>query len=197
MNRRLMLAGLTGAVAALGRTSRGVAEPPKEKLAGGDDRPLVALWRRHDGRRRDSQAPYLRFALWADGRVLYAADPSKWGHELRQGKASALRIARLKAALIDTGVFDLRGTCYLVPDAPCDCLMFDLGSPRQMLYWDEVETAGYGINSDPKPQHRDFKRSWKAVNHLVLVALPDEGAEVEDRIQIPASWYLKEAVQSE
>ena len=92
---------------------------------------------------------------------------------MQRGNLSAARVARLKAALADTGVFDLEGTCYLVPDAPVDCLLVDLGGEkRQILYWDEVETLGYGINIDPKPHHLDFKRCWKAVNHLALVRAP-------------------------
>jgi hypothetical protein len=168
-----------------------------EKQAEGKDRPFLALWRQSDGHDARSEAPYLRFAVWSDGRVLYAKDPATWGHELRRGKLSAARVARLKAALADSGIFDLKGTTYLVPDAPIDCLMVDLGNKKQMLYWDEVEAANYGINIDPKPHHLEFKRSWKAVNHLGLVTLPDEGEAVKERFQVPQSWKLKRAVQSE
>jgi hypothetical protein len=115
---------------------------------------------------------------------------------LRRGKISETRVARLKAALFDTGVFKLEGTCYLVPSAPKDCLMVDLDGKQQMLYWDEVESPNYGINIDPKPHHLQFKLCWKVVNHLVLVALPDEGEVVKERIQIPKSWHLKRAAQS-
>jgi hypothetical protein len=174
------------------------ADRPAAKQAQGEDRPFLALWRQHDGLRlAGSEAPYLRFAVWNDGRVLYAKDPARWSRELRRGKISAARVARLKAALADSGVFDLKGTCYLVPDAPCDCLMVDLGGKKQMLYWDEVEAAGYGINANPKPHHLEFKRCWKAVNHLGLVALPDEGEAVRERFRVPQSWYLKRALQSE
>ena len=114
------------------------------------------------------------------------------------GKLSPTRVARLKAAVADTGVLDLKGTCYWVPDAPADCLLVDLGGEkRQLLYWDEVETPGYGIRSDPKPHHLGFKRCWKAVNHLGLVALPDDGEAIKERVQVPKSWYIKRAVQSE
>jgi hypothetical protein len=163
-----------------------------------DDRPFLALWRQHDGGPfGGSEGPDLRFAIWGDGRVLYAKDPAKWGSELRRGKISPSRVARLQAALADAGVFDLKGTCYLVPDAPCYCLMVDLGRKRQMLYWDEVETPGYGINIAPKPHHLEFKRCWKTVNHLALVALPDDGEAVKERVRVSQSWYLKPAVQSE
>jgi hypothetical protein len=180
------------AVAIWGGPVRLAADPPEVKTVRGD-RPMVALWRQHDG---GLGGPYLRFAVWADGRVLYAQDPDKWGHELRRGKLTAARVARLKAAIADTGVFDLKGTCYLVPDAPCDCLMVDLGDKKQMLYWDEVEAPGYGINFDLKPHHREFIRVWKAINHLGLLACPDEGEEVKERFQAPQSWYIKPAIQS-
>jgi hypothetical protein len=178
-------------------TTLGIAEDdPMPGKPDGADRPFLALWRQSGGR-AGLDTPYLRFAVWADGRVLFATDPNKWGHQLRRGKLSPARIARLKTALADTGVFDLRGTCYLVPDGPVDCLMAELGGKQQTLYWDEVETPGYGINIDPKPRHREFKRCWKAVNHLALVALPDDGEVVKERIPVPESWYLKPAVQSD
>lgn len=197
MNRRRMLAGLAGAVAACDVAPIASADAPETKKVEAEDRPMVALWRMSDGDRFDSRAPYLRYALWADGQLQYAVDPTKWGHELRRSMISATRVARLKAALVDSGIFDLKGTCYLVPDAPCDCMMVELGDKQQTLYWDEVEAPGYGINIDPKPHHRAFKRCWRAVNHLTLVALPDDGEEVKARVQIPKSWYLKPAVQSE
>ena len=161
-----------------------------------DDRPLVAAWRQYDGRRAASEAPYLRFAIWADGRALFADDPSKWSHELRRGKISETRVARLKAALSDTGIFELKRTSYLVPSAPKDCLMVDLDGKQQLLYWDERESPGYGININPEPHDLEFMRCWKAVNHLGVVALPDAGEVVKERVQIPKSWHLKRAVQS-
>lgn len=33
-------------------------------------------------------------------------------------------------------------------------------------------------------------RCWKTVNHLGLIALPDEGEVVKERVQIPKSWHL-------
>jgi hypothetical protein len=192
----LLLAGVAIAVVATWGAIHLAVGPPERK-AEKEDRPMVALWRRDCGPFSGEEVPNLRFAVWADGRVLYAQDPKKWGHELRRGKLSPVRVARLKAAIADTGIFDLRGTCYLVPDAPEYCLMVDLGGKQQMLSWDEVEVSGYGINIDPKPHHREFKRCWKAVNHLALVALPDDGEAVKERFQAPRSWYIRPAVQSE
>lgn len=160
------------------------------------DRPILALWRSTEHRRR-SEAPYLRFAIWADGRVLYANDPDTWGHDLLHGTISATRIQRIKRALADTGVLSLAGTCYLVPSAPKDCVMVDLGEKQQMLYWDERESASYGININPKPQHLAFKRCWKSINYIGLLVLPENGERLLRRVEIPDSWYIKPAVQSE
>jgi hypothetical protein len=55
----------------------------------------------------------------------------------------------------------------------------------------------YGNYIDPKPRQLEFKRYWKALNHLGLVALPDEDETVEEPIQVPESWYLKPVIQSE
>jgi hypothetical protein len=144
-----------------------------------------------------SEAPYLRVAIWDDGRVLFAKDPARWGHELQEGRIAAYRVAQLKKALPETGVFDLKGTGYLVPDAPEYCLMVDLAEKKQMLYWDEVDMPGYGINVNPKPHHVEFKKCWKAVNNLALVACPDQFEAVKERFKVPASWRLRTAIQSE
>ncbi len=101
---------------------------------------MLALWRSTE-HRPGSEAPYLRFAIWEDGRVLYANDPSNWGHDLLHGTVSVACVQRIKSALVDTGVFSLAGTCYLVPSAPIDCVMIDLGDKQQMLHWDELESA--------------------------------------------------------
>jgi hypothetical protein len=172
---------------------------PAENQAKRADRPFLAVWRDRDAGflGGTGEDPYLRFAIWGDGRVLYAKDPAKWGHEVRRGKLAPSRVARLKAALADTGIFDLKETGYLVPHGPVDCLMVDLGGKQKMLYWDEIESPNYGINFDPKPHHLEFKRCWKAVNHLGLVALPDDGEALKERVKVPQSWYLKQEVQSE
>lgn len=177
----------------------GPADAPSQDQAewSGPARPFLALWQESAGRRPGSRAPYLRFAIWADGRVVYAKDPGKWGHELLRGRISPARVARLRTALAESGIFDLQGNCYLVPDAEHDCLMVDLGGKQQMLHWDEVQTPNYGINIDPKPHHREFQRCWKAVNQLALVALPDEGKAVPERFRVPESWNLRPAIQSE
>ncbi len=160
------------------------------------DKPFLAVWQRHSGGAiGGGEGPYLRFAIWSDGRILFAKDPNKWAQQLRRGKISNSRVARLKAALADTGVFGLKGTCYMSLHGPLDCLMVDLGDKKQALYWDE--NPDYGIAFYLKPHHLDFKRCWKAVNHLGLVALPDDGEPVKDPFEVPKSWYLKPAIQSE
>ena len=175
-----------------------IDEPAAEAQAGDADRPFLAIWRHDDGFVRESKAPYLRIAIWNDGRVLFAKDASKWGHDLRKGQITAKRIDQLKKALLATGVFELKGNCYLVPSAPHDCVMLDLGNKRQMLYWDEVETPGYGINTNPKPNHRKFKECWKAVNQLALAARPEKSEEEKERFQRPPdAWFLKKKIQSE
>lgn len=162
-----------------------------------EDRPFLAIWRDHDGNRTASGAPYLRIAIWNDGRILFAKDPKKWGHELFEGRIEAARIAELKKAIEGTGVFVLKGNCYLVPDAAVDCVMVDLGAKQQMLYWDEIESANYGINISPKARHRDFKRCWKEVNTLALGAIPKQSRPLEERFLPPNSWRLKSPIQSE
>ncbi|MFN3649461.1 MAG: hypothetical protein ACK47B_07740 [Armatimonadota bacterium] len=169
--------------------------PSPATLKLGPERPVVAIWRDSEG--RQSGAPYLRIAIWGDGRVLFAADPQRWGHSLREGKLSREEVSRLRKEIAKTGVFSLTGTAYLVPDAPVDCVALDFGKRKQMLYWDEVETPNYGINIDPKPHHRKFKETWKAVNRLALAARPKQSRPVSGRFDPPREWRLKPAIQSE
>ena len=177
-----------------------VAASPAVTAAAADgleDRPFLAIWRDIDGFLR-SDAPYLRVAIWSDGRIVFAKDPKKWGHELLEGRIDAVRVAELKKALEGTGVFELKGNCYLVPDAPVDCVMLDLGAKQQMLYWDEVESANYGINIFPKAHHLKFKSCWKEVNKLALGAIPRQSQPHTQRFsRPPKSWRLKRAIQSE
>jgi hypothetical protein len=160
-------------------------------------RPFLAIWQESDGSMRASDAPYLRIAIWDDGRIVFADEPTKWSHNLREGTVDAASLDQLKKAIEATGVFKLKGTCYLVPDAAVDCMMLDFGDKQQMLYWDEVESASYGINISPKPHHLEFKKCWKEINKLALAAIPKESEPYKVRFQRPPeSWRLKEAIQS-
>ena len=161
-----------------------------------DERPILAIWRASDGGRFGNfDAPYLRLAIWNDGRVLFAVNAKKWGHDLRSGRIPAYRVERLKEALIDTGVFELKGHCYLGPHLPIDCIMIDLGKKRrQQLYWLEGQTGWMRS----KPHRMQFVRAWSAVNNLGLIACPDTFKESEDSFtSVPESWHLKKAIQSE
>lgn len=165
----------------------------REKSDRPPQRPLVAVWQQVA---REGKGPCLRVAIWEDGRVLFAEDPKRWDSPLRQGKIAPRRVEQLKQAIADSGVFELKGTCYLVPDAPVDCLMVDFGKRKQMLYWDEVETPHYGINGSGKPQHTAFKQCWKIVNHLALVTCPDDSRPAA-AFNVPQHWQLWPAIQSE
>jgi hypothetical protein len=159
--------------------------------------PLIAIWCDNIGR-MPSDAPYLRVAIWEDGQVIFAKDPEKWEYSLQEGKIASYRIKLLKKALLDTNVFELKGNTYLVPDAPTYSITINIGDKKQTLYWDEVETSGYGINIKPKPQHVEFKKCWKSLNSLALVACPDEFVESKEKFSMPPqSWYAKPAIQSE
>lgn len=165
---------------------------------GSTNRPFLAIWRDSDGNRLRSGAPYLRIAIWNDGRVVFAKNTNDWNHDMLEGRIEPARVEELKKALKGTGVFELKGYCYLVPDAPVDCIMVDLGDRKQMLYWDEREMPGYGININPKPHHLEFMRCWKEVNKLALEAIPTESSTHPGRFERPPqSWRPKEPIQSE
>jgi hypothetical protein len=164
------------------------------KVRASNGRPFLAIWQ--DSNR--DLVPRLRVAIWDSGRVLFANDLTKWSDELREGRIAADRIARLKADILESDIFDLKGTCYLVPDAPVDCMMLDFGEQTQMLFWDERESQFYGINYRPNSNQRKFKACWKRVNELALKTLPSQSQPVTKRFpEPPASWHLKRPIQSE
>jgi hypothetical protein len=60
--------------------------------------PLLAIWKDSDGMLK-TEAPYLRIAIWNDGRIIFAKDPKKWSHELLEGRIEPERIRELKMAI--------------------------------------------------------------------------------------------------
>jgi len=160
--------------------------------------PIMAVWQDSPGYFADTNYPYLRMAVWADGRVVFARDPNVWNHDLLLGRLPEKALTGLKQDIHQTGIFDLKGHCYLVPDAAVDCVMLSFGGSRQMLYWDEVEHVAHGINSNPMPHHLTFKRAWWEVNRLALSVLPDQARKLDVRFRTPPKeWYLKSMIQSE
>lgn len=162
----------------------------------GDEAPVLAIWRDSARSTRTPDPPYLRVAIWSDGRVVFARDPSVWSHDLREGHISREAAEALLERVDATGVFDLPSFRYLVPDAPIDCLLVVDGERSQILYWDEVEMRGYGINIDPQPHHLAFMAAWKQVNALAIAAVPQESVTLEARFtRPPDSWYIKRWTQ--
>jgi hypothetical protein len=158
--------------------------------------PVVAVWLDSNGLHGDF--PYLRVALWEDGHLLFAEDTERWTEKMRFGRIPDAAVADIKRQILDTGIFDLKANCYLVPDAPVICLTANIAGKQQQLYWDEVEAPNYGINTNPKPHHLTFKKTWKSANDLILAVIPDDSIAVALKFDsAPRSWYVKEAIQSE
>jgi hypothetical protein len=119
-------------------------------------------------------------------------------HALLQGQVLADRLARLKQDIFNADVFDLKGSCYLTRHAAFGWMMLDFNGRSQMLYWHEVEADNYGININAKPHHLKFKECWKIINKLALDVRPGRSEPVRKEFRnVPASWYLREAIQSE
>ena len=150
-----------------------------EKL---DTLPVVAVWlesmfkRMHKGMQRG-----IRIVIWEDGTILYSETPDDWDSPLRLGKVTQDEITQLKKDLGESGVLDLSGHCYLVPDAPVMCTLVNVGGRQQLLYWDEVEISGYGINIDPQPHHMAFMKAWKVVNARAMALRPATSLIHSDR----------------
>jgi hypothetical protein len=174
------------------------AGPPADgnPLVGGGT-PIIAIWQESAGFGPTGWEPCLRAAVWADGRAVFGKDPKAWGRDLLVGRIAAPRLARLRREVRATGVFALKGTAYLVPDAEVDCISLRFDGMKQTLYWDEFESPTYGANSRPTPNYLAMKKAWRAVNKLVTEALPRQAAPLPGRFkQPPRSWYTKRAIQS-
>lgn len=182
---------LAGALAQSTPGGGGSAPPQANSVV--SDRPFLAIWHDRGGNAPGPQVPYLRAAFWDDGRVLFSLERAKWGPDLQQGRISQYRVERLRAALRRTGVFQLKGHCYLAPDMGVDCVMVDLGKEKQMLYWVEGMTRWMDA-----PHRQEFVKSWTLVNDLASVACPDRYEPVKGVFkQPPESWYVKPKIQSE
>jgi hypothetical protein len=164
----------------------------------GTNLPIIAVWEAGPGKIADTNCPYLRVAVWADGKLVFARDPNVWNHDLLFAQLSDQVLAKLKQNIHRSGVFDIKGHCHLVPDAPVDCIMLSFDGSQQMLYWDEVEINSYGINANPTQQHLAFKKAWWEVNRLILSTIPDKAKKLDARfLSPPKEWYLKEMIESE
>lgn len=189
MNRLLATSAFALVAASISLTPRTgrSADDLKPMTALPSERPLVAIWRQHGGFTGESGVSYLRVAIWEDGRVLVGRNSEEWGHELLEGRVAANRIAHLKAALVETGVFDLKKTAFVVPDLPCDHVLVDLGNRRQFLAWLEEPTPG----RDSSHPVDDLENCWQAINGLALVACPDQLVPAKIRFEhTPESWIL-------
>jgi hypothetical protein len=47
----------------------------------GTNSPIIAVWQDTPGLTDDTNYPYLRVAVWADGRVVFTRDPNDWNQE--------------------------------------------------------------------------------------------------------------------
>jgi hypothetical protein len=147
---------------------------------------------------RQSEAPYLRIAIWDDGYTIFARDPKKWSHDLLQGRIESTPLAELKKNLERTTIFKLKSTAYVVPDAAVESLLVDLGGKRQTLHWDEVETSGHGANSFPSFAYGRFRRCWKKINKLALTVLPKTAQPYTNQIEgFPESWRAPDTAKAE
>jgi hypothetical protein len=162
--------------------------------------PLAAVWRKV-GRRpmpgRSFEGPALRYAVFEDGEILFAEDRDSLRGRVARAKLDSGAIAELERSLADTGVMDLTGTTYLVPDAPVLAMLVRVRGREQILYWDEVELPGYGINVAPKPHHLAFKKAWHAVDAVLAERVAKAGKTDTIEFTPPSSWSIKPAIQSE
>lgn len=157
-------------------------------------RPMLALWLEHEGMRvGKSLAPALRFAIWPDGRVVFAEGAPKFGTQLQEGRITIQEVKKLRDAIMRSDLFTMKREAALVPDAPSMCLLVDAGEKRRLSKWDEYEAPGYGISNSSSPDDRKFIATWKLLNQLGLGVRPKALRPLDSKFQRPpANWYLRE-----
>lgn len=185
-------------IVALGNDEKAPTSNP-QRLGSGpaneydEELPMIALWRDDDGFGIWRPCRLL-VAVWSDGQVIFAKDPMNPTSELSSGRIAPYRLKRLKSAISDTHVFDLKGYCYVGFDLPIDCIMINFGKEkRQMLYWLEGQTDWMRGN----PNRMEFVECWTAIKNLALVACPDGVEPAKINVRRTRSWYLKPRIQSE
>lgn len=167
-----------------------IANPLDEKSA-----PIIAVWDDSLEKSGEVNGPYLRLAIWADGRVVFARDPNQWSQDLQIGRISGKAMEELTGKILKTGVFELKRDEYLVPDAPSHKMLLSIAGWRKVLGWDEVDMEHYGISVNPNPDSNAFKKAWREVNLLAVAALPKESEKLNKRFENPPrDWYRKEAI---
>jgi hypothetical protein len=151
--------------------------------------PIVAVWSENDGLMSQG-ARYLRFAIWDDGRVLFARDTRHLSTLLVQGKLPAERIAELERQLSESAVFRLKRTAYIPFDSLHYCMTVNVGKNHQALGWDEIPDPERTVVDAQKPIAKLFKECCVKINHLAASVRPRRTTLVRCQVeQVPQSWY--------
>jgi hypothetical protein len=112
------------------------------------------------------EGPYLRFAIWENGRIVHASDLADRTSPPVEGNLTKSDVETLKSELSKTNVTSLRYKSYLVPDAPCHKLYCVVGGRKYMLEWDEYLHPNYGISTQFGPNEKAFVECWSILCEL-------------------------------
>ncbi|MFA6242544.1 MAG: hypothetical protein WC655_16525 [Candidatus Hydrogenedentales bacterium] len=168
-------------------TIKAVTGPPEAAIANPFETgevPFIAVWLERAG--IDMEYPFLRVAIWEDGRVVFAEDPNTWSHHLLLGQISPSEVESLKQLLPETGLFDLKERRLLYPDSKSVLLSFAKGGTRQELAYAEFPEPVSGPLTDDQIQ---LVKTWFMVNRIVLAALPSHAQALHRRFpEPPESW---------
>lgn len=170
-----------------GSPSKGVKLAPAESIV---DRgvPLLAIWKQ-EGRLEGGQLiwpdrPALRVAVWEDGYVLHASDPTKWAYGLKAGRISRPTVDGIRVAIEEAGISDLRNHCYTTFDGTVVCVLVRADGRARILYGDGIMRSGV------EPDRAAFDRLWAAINTIALRAIPGDSTPVDMTFRPPpADWY--------
>lgn len=155
-----------------------------------DDRPFLAIWRNYDGFTSKGEAPYLRIAMWDDGRVVFSPEVIGWNHTLQKGRIAAYRVERIKRALMDLGVFKLEKTGYGIPSMPQDLILLDLGEGKRKVL---SGIDGDVIRRKARAGWEDYVRCWESIKTIAAIGCPDDFEKVTERFEsVPKSWLFWE-----
>ncbi len=172
--------------------SSGLDQPVQNPLEEGEC-PIVAVWQHERGVYSyypgEGNPPFLRFALWEDGRFVFAADPNKWEHNLMLSRISKEVVSEVKNKIFHTGIFETKETHYNMHQEPnIDYIIVSLGHYKQFLCWAE---GGGDFKGNATSQDSSFEQIWHEINNILIDSIPSRADKLRAAFSMPStSWML-------
>ncbi len=169
-------------------SSQSIPNPLKQ-----EECPIVAVWQESkEGMPADpekSRPPFLRFAMWEDGRIVFNSDPNKWEHNLMIAQIPKEKVSSIKEEIYKTGVFEIQEAFHeMRQGGSFNIILVSFGHYRQYLYWSE---SGPCLDNNPHPSGVRFEQIWHEINNILADSIPSTAERIEQQFFThPTCWML-------